>query len=189
MSRTRLEIRVSSPESAPTHPGRPGLSFFFDRRMDGCFLIALLDADRGQSAAPCTSRAHIHAVTQSLRPQTNVCGSLCCSCAFISHAWSLFMVSRASKRFRALQTDFINNEHHITEQRCFDIAASVQILWIDLFARLSRYYDCACDAAFQERIPCFRKLVRMPSEVVSDAFFLSQCLCLALLEDPFVFRT
>jgi hypothetical protein len=72
-----------------------------DRRMDGCFLQAKVDTESGRSAAPRTSRAHMHVMTHSLGPQANVCGDLCYACAFISHVWSSFRGCQASKRFSA----------------------------------------------------------------------------------------
>jgi hypothetical protein len=78
--------------------------FVFDRRMDGCFLQAKVDAwklESGRSAAPRISRAHMHVMTHSLGPQANVCGDLCYACAFISHVWSSFRGCSASKRFSA----------------------------------------------------------------------------------------
>jgi hypothetical protein len=39
--RKRRKTRIPLPASAPTHPG-PNLSFFPDRRMDECFLLAKL---------------------------------------------------------------------------------------------------------------------------------------------------
>ncbi len=58
LSRKYLEIRVSSPAPAPTHPD-PKLEFFFgqtDRRKFSCAQGQC--KERGQSAAPRTPRAH-----------------------------------------------------------------------------------------------------------------------------------
>ena len=43
LSRTSLEIRVSSPAPAPPHPD-PKLEFFFDRQIDANFLVPKVDA-------------------------------------------------------------------------------------------------------------------------------------------------
>ncbi len=119
----RLKIRVLPTTSAPTHPD-PNLGFFPDRRMDGCFLQAKV-AERGRSAAPRISRAHMHVTTQSLGPQANVCGDFCYACAFISHVWSSFRGCQASKRLSAWGADFMNKKHHMHMQRCCGIAGFI----------------------------------------------------------------
>jgi hypothetical protein len=58
--------------------------------MDECFLLAKVEGENGQSAAPRTSRAHIYVMPQSLGPQVNVCDNFRHACAFILHVWSPF---------------------------------------------------------------------------------------------------
>ncbi len=183
VSRIRLETRVSSPVWAPTH--HP-LSIFFDRRMDWRFLLALKWTN---CCTTQTCRAHKHATTQSFGAQVNVSAAICAirvpSFRIFGH---LFMDPGASRRFNALQTNFINKRHCMRMLRYSGIPGSITaVRMIGPFGRLSRCYDCACDASFQGRTWCSRKIIHMPSDV-PEHFFCTQCLCLPQLEDPNLFR-
>jgi hypothetical protein len=94
--------------------------------------------ERGRCAAPHTSRAQKHVISQSLAPHVNVCCNLCYPCAFISHVWSPFRVCGASLQSIAFGADFMNPKHHIHTRRCVGIAGSIQILGIGLLRMLSR---------------------------------------------------
>jgi hypothetical protein len=94
--------------------------------------------ERRQCAAPHTSRAQKHVISQSLAPHVNVCCNLCYQCAFILHVWSPFRVCGASLQSIALGADFMNPKHQIHTQRCVGIAGSIQILWKGLLCMLSR---------------------------------------------------
>jgi hypothetical protein len=71
MRRKTLETRVPWPASAPTHPD-PSLGIFFDRRMDGLFLLAKVDAERGRSA--CSTHVQgTHACGHAISWMTGEC--------------------------------------------------------------------------------------------------------------------
>jgi hypothetical protein len=143
--------------------------------MDGHFLLAKVDAERGRSAAPYISRAHKHKISQSFGLQVNVCGDLCYQCAFISHVWSPFHGCGASLQSSAWREDFMNPKHHMHMKRCFDIAGFIQKLWIGLLCWLSRY----CWLCLRCSIPGLNHTHSnnrtTPSEI-SQSFFLPQCL-------------
>jgi hypothetical protein len=149
--------------------------------MDGCFLQA------NASGRSHCSRAHEHAIPQSVGPHLNVCCDLCYPCAFISHVWSPFHGCQSQPGIHRFRSGFHEpkTSHAHTQmlwRRWFHLDAVNTSVWqASMFLWL--YLRTP---GFQGRILCVRNISPMASEDSAPYFcelsenISAMCVCIHL---------